>query len=139
MKNISAFTIFFFISILSFSQNEKYYKENKNYTHGKIKQYNYADKSWSPLGVDVLVIYNTFFKNYTVTYKDSKGLEQKMIFDSTPESKENYLTYNNMKWKVDSGLQDYFKDFSGYIFFASPYDAGIGDYKYQYDITFNME
>ena len=139
MKKIFIITIVCINSIMSFAQNAKYYEENKHYIHGKIKQYNYADKSWSPLGVDVMVIYNTFFKNYTITYKDSKGNEQKMIFENTPESKGNYLVFNNLKWKLDSGMDNYFTLFSGYLFFASPYDAGIGNYKYQYDITFNME
>ncbi len=147
MKKYFVIFLLTIFSVTSFAQLKKYkevyskeyFETHKHYAHGKMKKYNYADKTWTPVGLDVLVIYNTFFKNYSVYYLDSKGAEQEMIFENNSSGKENYLVYNNLKWKADSSLEDYFSLFSGYIIFASPYDADIKDYKYQYDITFNMD
>ncbi len=138
-------SLFFLSSFYSFAQfnpitNPEYYDTHKHYSsNGKIKKYNPVDSTWKPLGLKVMVIYNTFFKSYTVTYVDAKGAKQEMVFTNGDSSTENYVEYDGKKWRVETGLEDYFRVFSGWMIFRGPHDAADNEWTYQFDITFNMK
>ena len=85
---LSSFIIF---SIQSFAQ-----QNNKIiYTNGQLTVKEYGSKVEKPLGTNVKLTYDTFFKNYIIKYTDSRGMQWELTFDSDAQDSNPFDNKNS--------------------------------------------
>ena len=88
--------------------------QTTSYTGGTI-EYSINGKT-KPLGKNVTVKYDSFFKSYVITYKDINGIKHSMTFEYEEDSR---FTYNYVEYYcffAEMGLE-HAKFGNGYITF----------------------
>ncbi len=95
--------------------------DKETYIGGKIIVY--ENNNNKPLGKKVTMVYDKFFKNYKITYLDSKEEKREMVFEPNGDS-PNVLIYRNTKWTVSKENLELMSTYNG---------GGYGNLTFQKD------
>jgi len=106
-KTVLFFVMFCLFILKGHSQKASKSTQTTNkkiaYYNGELTSREGDSQVVKPLGLYVKVVYNTFFKNYTVVYIDSKGQQAKMIFEYeglTDDQMASEVSLNKIKYHV---------------------------------------
>ena len=99
-----------FIIILILVCNYTYCQQKQNKivltNNGELEYQVKGERNYKPLGNNVKLTYNKFFKNYIIEYTNSKGNRMEMTFDF--ESEGLYIIKNNFYRLSKYNLQNYY-------------------------------